>query len=140
MPLFSTATERDDAFAKYHRKSRFSLSFRQVRRWLARWSLVFLLILYLLPLVLSFVTSELDYALVDGGWQPVFSRRVAMRTDGGSIRYQGLGYTLWAKHEIAGRGQIYEIGPQISYHSDELWPWARWLRQDKENLRVVTSD
>jgi hypothetical protein len=64
------------------------------KKW--RW----LLLGFLLVVVIGWVMGQYDYARLVAGKRPVFARFQSYLADGGSVQYDGLGYTVTDLHEM----------------------------------------
>ncbi len=58
--------------------------------------------------------GEIDYSLIGDGKPPLYAKYYAAYSDGGTIWYKGIGYSVYNIHEDDGV-QGYMVGPRIRY-------------------------
>jgi hypothetical protein len=75
------------------------------KKW--RW----LLIGFLLVVVIGWAMGQYDYSRLVAGKRPVFARFQSYLLDGGSVQYDGFGYTVTALHQL--RLGIDEMQPDV---------------------------
>ena len=59
-----------------------------------------LFIVFLILVAMAWVMGQCDYARLVAGKRPMFARFPLHLSDGGSVQYLGLGYTVTAMHEL----------------------------------------
>jgi len=93
---------------------------------------------WLLVVVLRVIFSGIDYARIDGGRFPVFYVSRVAFSDGGTVRYQGLGYEitrLCRFHVEDGQPTGYDYGPILKYQLN----WLLLPLADRKHVRYVVK-
>ena len=107
-------------------------------------SVVCVTVLYLSPMMATWVCGRIDYARVLRGQGPLFARGTWAIADGGTTGYQGFGYFLVRVHTMmenlssdpADRGK-YKSGATLRFELRWLYPSIVDLRSDREHVEVT---
>lgn len=89
----------------------------------------------------SWACGEIDFRRVQNGQRPRFAKFETMYLDGGSNKYRGLCYELIEYRAIVLSYPIFqrEVGPEIEYTCDAIWPILGRLRNDRKMTRIVSE-
>jgi hypothetical protein len=83
-------------------------------------------VILLLLILISIITSRIDYSRLSNGNKPLFSLAIAHFKDGGTVAFIGFGYQLISWHQIAINDQIkkgYLVGTELFYFPlFKYWP------------------
>jgi hypothetical protein len=104
------------------------------------WLFLIAEVLYLLPFLASWGMGELDYSRLGQGQEPLFARHQASLKDGGTVEYEGFGYTLTRYHRFGPdfkKTKEMFVGPALSYRELPFWPGLSALRLSRNNVRLV---
>ena len=108
------------------------------RRWL--------IIGFLIVVFIGWAMGQYDYARLVAGKRPMFARFQSYLADGGSVQYDGLGYTVTALHELrwgiemqpevrwTSSNQIapFRVGPTLDY-------WTPFVSREHTRFIVETN-
>ncbi len=92
----------------------------------------------LLAVVVGWTMGQYDYARLVAGKRPMFARFKSYLADGGSVEYDGLGYTVTDMHQFSGEVSLtkptttYRVGPTLDY-------WTPFVSRDSTTFVVVTN-
>lgn len=111
-----------------------------------RWFIVALL----LSLILIWAMGQYDYERLVAGKRPLFARLSLNCSDGGSVQYWGLGYTVTKLHELRWGIEIptdvitnasYRAAPYAPYRIGEtLTYWTPFVSRDQTYFTVETNN
>jgi hypothetical protein len=81
--------------------------------------------------IIAIRQGEVDYALIADGKLPLYAKKYAAASDGGTICYKGNGYSVYCVHSLYQKNGVggYLIGPRIRYSPFVL------AGRNKESLR-----
>jgi hypothetical protein len=101
-------------------------------------------VLYLSPMMATWVCGRIDYARVLRGHGPLFARGTWVIADGGTTGYQGFGYFLVRVHTMMENlssdpadGGKYKSGANLRFELRWLYPSIVDLRSDRAHVETT---
>ncbi len=100
--------------------------------------------LYILITSLIAIMGHIDYLRVKNGKKPIFTNSGDAYTDGGSVKYYGLCYSIMSNHSFSkaprpewARSNVwaYDIGPEITF-IPYVCPW--W--KNRSEVKTVIDE
>lgn len=85
--------------------------------------------------VMAIRHGEIDYSLIGDGKPPLYAKKYAAYSDGGTIWYKGNGYFIYYVHSIHFENGIqgYLVGPRIRFS------FFIFGGKDKESLHFIAA-